>query len=341
MRRVAPSPSRASIRVKVAQTRWRAARKRGASGGSVVNDRVAGHSVGEGQEGVVGAAVAVHGEHIEGFVGDGLDGGLEEGGVNSGVGGGEGQHCGHIGVDHTGALATPPMVMVWPVAAVKETAVSLGWVSVVIMARASWWPPAESGVIWVTPERIRAMGSSTPMTPVLQTRTSAASRPRWSAARRGHFGGVLVALGADASVGDAGVDDEGLGASAGDAFPVQVDGGGADGGGGEDAGDGAGLVGGQEGEVEFVGAAGFEADEDAAGGEAVGEVTEPFSIGVRSAGVMAALAGIAGLLGAGIVSALYYNLPDGEGQPGKSRDDVAYAAARAQRFRLRRSFRNS
>ena len=81
-------------------------------------------------------------------------------------------------------FATPPMVIVWPVEAVKDTAVSFGWVSVVIIARAISLPPAWSSAISITPDRISDMGSSTPMTPVLHTSTSSAARPSFSAASR-------------------------------------------------------------------------------------------------------------------------------------------------------------
>ena len=81
-------------------------------------------------------------------------------------------------------LATPPTVIVWPVDATKDTAVSLGWVSVVIMARASSGPPSELSAIASTPERISDMGSSTPMTPVLHTSTSSAVSPSLPAASR-------------------------------------------------------------------------------------------------------------------------------------------------------------
>ena len=74
------------------------------------------------------------------------------------------------------------MVMVCPEDAVKDTAVSLGCVSVVIIARAISFPPASSSAISVTPDRISDMGSSTPMTPVLHTRTSSAVTPNFSAA---------------------------------------------------------------------------------------------------------------------------------------------------------------
>ena len=64
----------------------------------------AGGAVGQQEQGVVGAGVAVHGHHVEALVGAGLQHGLHHGGVDLGVGGDVGQHGGHVGVDHAGAL---------------------------------------------------------------------------------------------------------------------------------------------------------------------------------------------------------------------------------------------
>ena len=68
-------------------------------------------------------------------------------------------------------LATPPMVTVLPPSS-KVIAISLGRVSVVIIALATSGPEESNNSTFSSPELIRDMGSSTPITPVLHTNTS-------------------------------------------------------------------------------------------------------------------------------------------------------------------------
>ena len=78
-------------------------------------------------------------------------------------------------------LAAPPSVTFRPSISV-EMAISLGRVSVVIMERANSWPPSPVNLILPTFCLIRAMGSSTPIIPVLHARMSSESTPAWRAA---------------------------------------------------------------------------------------------------------------------------------------------------------------
>ena len=74
-------------------------------------------------------------------------------------------------------FAAPPIVTFLPPKS-KEIANSLLRVSVVIIALAKSWPPSE--VVFILPIfcLIRAIGNSTPMTPVLQTNMSSGLTPK-------------------------------------------------------------------------------------------------------------------------------------------------------------------
>ena len=239
----------------------------GGVGGTVVNDGIAGAPVGEGEESVVGAAVAVHGEHIESCVGDGLDGGLEEAGVNGGVGGGKGQHRCHIGVNHPGAFghAADGDGLAGGRGERNRRFFGMGvrshhsagqFAAAVVGQRNLRYPGADEGH-----GQFHADDAGAAHQHVGGVQAQAVG------GEAGHLRGVLVALGADAGIGDAGVDNQGAGAAGGDPFPVQVNGGGADGRGGEHAANGARRVGDEQRQIQLVRAPGFQADINAAGGE--------------------------------------------------------------------------
>ena len=83
-------------------------------------------------------------------------------------------------------LIMPPALQATP-SAVRETASSLGTVSVVMMARAASWPASGVGAsapaARPAPARRVGMSRGTPMTPVEHTRTRPGSTPRSPAAR--------------------------------------------------------------------------------------------------------------------------------------------------------------
>ena len=64
------------------------------------DDRVPGGPVGQYHQGVVGAAVAVNGQHIQRVVGNLGQHLAQQALVNRGVGGYEAQHSRHVGMDH-------------------------------------------------------------------------------------------------------------------------------------------------------------------------------------------------------------------------------------------------
>ena len=72
--------------------------------GDVVDFALAVFAGGDDDEAVVGAGVAVNGDGVEGFVGDFLGHQLEDGLGNFGIGGDEGEHGRHVGMDHAGAF---------------------------------------------------------------------------------------------------------------------------------------------------------------------------------------------------------------------------------------------
>ncbi len=82
-------------------------------------------------------------------------------------------------------LATPPMVNVPPSSVVPVSAVVLGTVSVVMIARAAAGPPssARAAATVGMAGMILSMGSGKPMRPVEQTRTSCGEQPSASAVR--------------------------------------------------------------------------------------------------------------------------------------------------------------
>ena len=78
-------------------------------------------------------------------------------------------------------FAHPPIVTFLPPSSIC-TAADFGTRSVVRMARANCSPPSRPVSMLGMPERISAMGSSTPMTPVVPMIISPGSSPAWAAA---------------------------------------------------------------------------------------------------------------------------------------------------------------
>ena len=72
--------------------------------GDVVDFALAVFAGGDDDEAVVGAGVAVHGDAVEGVVGDFLRHQLEDGLGNFGIGGDEAEHGRHVGMNHAGAF---------------------------------------------------------------------------------------------------------------------------------------------------------------------------------------------------------------------------------------------
>ena len=79
-------------------------------------------------------------------------------------------------------FAHPPMTISRP-SICAETATSFGCVSVVIIERAKRFPPSSLRMMLPRFCLTRAMGSSTPMSPVLPIRTCSGSTSTWAAAR--------------------------------------------------------------------------------------------------------------------------------------------------------------
>ena len=100
-------------------------------------DRHAGGSIGQDNNHVIGACVSVHGQHVEALVHGSAQQGLQCVVVHGRIGGDEGQHRGHVGMDVPEPLAMPP-IQTLPVLNSSFRAISFGLVSVVMMAKAAW-----------------------------------------------------------------------------------------------------------------------------------------------------------------------------------------------------------
>ncbi|CUQ67438.1 protein of unknown function [Candidatus Nitrospira inopinata] len=68
---------------------------------------VSSHAVGQAQDHVVGAGVAVHGDTVEGLIDRRRQSPLERRRFDGRIGGEKGQHGGHVGMDHAGAFGDP------------------------------------------------------------------------------------------------------------------------------------------------------------------------------------------------------------------------------------------
>ena len=188
-------------------------------------------AVGQEDQRIVGARVPFDADAVERLIGGERRQRGQIGGIDGGIGQHKRQHRRHVRADHrrplgeSGDRTTAPFT--FSVACGFWLACrSSGWP--VPLVRAPSPPAANSRAAFGMPVSITCIGNNRPMTPVEQTSICSCVEAERVGGQRGHAAGVVHALLPGAGVGVAGADDDAAHIGCGQAFPANMDRGGAD-----------------------------------------------------------------------------------------------------------------